>query len=297
MDCGAGWIDFAARIADIDSKFAVRSVNFTATVSLVGNKFNCSAERVTIVVLFLRGKTHLRSMEMDGREAHSRYKQMKGGRMASPGALVLMMAESLGISPATVTQFDRVLAEGGMRSKGGRGTSAAKVTARDAANLLIAILGSPMEGAAVKNAVQTCRSYASLPVLRRASAADAFRRFGLPKIAALRKQHNLGDALETLIAGATAGQDFVIPNEDGIPLTVSDGTDFHFVITFQSPSHWASIEVAWEFVKDFPPPYPRLVYTVQNQKPRLFRGDLNQERFVSFRVIRALGALLRTVKD
>ena len=119
------------------------------------------------------------------------------------------------MSAATVTQFDRVLAENGLRSKGGKGTSAAKINARDAANLLIAILGSPMEGAAIKSATQTCRAYASLPLLPRASSSQAFRQFGLWKLASLRKKHTLGDAIEALIAGAAIGHGFIIPNQDG----------------------------------------------------------------------------------
>src|SRR5439155_17694246 len=67
--------------------------------------------------------------------------------MATPGQLVKCIAEALGIPEPTVVQYDRLLAENGLRSKGGRGTSAAKVTAVDAANLLIAIMGSPVAGA------------------------------------------------------------------------------------------------------------------------------------------------------
>lgn len=214
--------------------------------------------------------------------------------MATPGTLVLTMANALGVSVGTVTLFDRVLAEHGLRSRGGRGTSAAKVNARDAANLLIAILGSPMEGAAVKAAAKTCRTYAALPILSRASSAASFRQFGLRKVASLPKKHTLGDAIEALIAGAAVGHDFLIPDKDGTPLTVSDGADLQFGIRFQSPNHWASIEVAFEMVKDLSPPWPRLVYTVFPEiKSRLSRGDLSQDRFVTFRVIRALGALVR----
>src|SRR5258705_11448956 len=66
--------------------------------------------------------------------------------MATPGQLVKCIAEALGIPEPTVVQYDRLLSENGMRSKGGRGTSAAKVTAVDAANLLIAIMESPVAG-------------------------------------------------------------------------------------------------------------------------------------------------------
>lgn len=62
--------------------------------------------------------------------------------MTTPGQLVQGMATALGLPKETVTVFDRHLSEAGFRTKGGRGRSAARVTARDAANLLVAILMS-----------------------------------------------------------------------------------------------------------------------------------------------------------
>ena len=61
--------------------------------------------------------------------------------MATPGQLVRTMASVLGIPEPTITQYDRNLAEAGLRQIRGRGTSAAEVSAEDAANLLVAILG------------------------------------------------------------------------------------------------------------------------------------------------------------
>ena len=81
--------------------------------------------------------------------------------MATPGQLVQTVADMLGVPAETVTNYDRVLSESGMRSKSGRGRGAAKVTAQDAAYLLIAILGSPIAGASVKEAANTCRRYGS----------------------------------------------------------------------------------------------------------------------------------------
>ena len=64
--------------------------------------------------------------------------------MATPGELVDTMAEVLGLPIATVTQYDRQLAENSLRSRGGRSRGPAqKVTPRDAANLLISIMASP----------------------------------------------------------------------------------------------------------------------------------------------------------
>src|SRR5262245_32503253 len=90
-------------------------------------------------------------------------------RMATPGQLVQAVASALGLSSATVTQFDRQLAEASLRSKGGRGTSAASVTAIDAANLLISILAAPVAGSAIKEAVAICTAYGSLQTRLQAS--------------------------------------------------------------------------------------------------------------------------------
>ena len=75
--------------------------------------------------------------------------------MASPGELVRKLSELLGIPEPTIVLHDRNLVIAGLRSKTGRGKSAARMTARDAAPLLIAVLGSSQ----VKDSVQTVRRY------------------------------------------------------------------------------------------------------------------------------------------
>ena len=82
--------------------------------------------------------------------------------MATPGQLVQVMADVLGIARATVFQYDRVLSEHGLRTKRGRGTSAAKVTSHDVANLLTAIGASSPLGLSAKNAVEICKKYSAL---------------------------------------------------------------------------------------------------------------------------------------
>ena len=132
--------------------------------------------------------------------------------MATPGQLVEAMALSLGIPIATVIQYDRQLAENGLRSKSGRGTSAAAVTARDAANLLIAVAASPLAGPTVKEAVRTCEAYGSLKALQRASwRLDKFPKFGLPTMASLPAAHSLREALSVLIDGVGKGEIFQKP--------------------------------------------------------------------------------------
>jgi hypothetical protein len=210
--------------------------------------------------------------------------------MATPGQLVEAMAFSLGISVATVTQYDRQLAESGLRSKGGRGTSAAKVTARDAANLLIAVAASPVAGPTVKEAVRTCEAYGSLKALRRASwRTDRLPKFGLPTLASLPAGHSLREALSVLIDAAGKGEIFQIPDREG-PLTA----DFCFGVTFQGPEPWAEILADGSVGQGKRSQTARLVYSsARLRKRRPPRGgDLQQIRGISFATIRTLGSLI-----
>lgn len=85
--------------------------------------------------------------------------------MASPGTLVRGIAELLGMSHVYIGAFDRELAKQGLRTKHGRGSSAASMTPTDAANLLIAI----MSGAQAKDSVEAVQRYAGLIGKRQSS--------------------------------------------------------------------------------------------------------------------------------
>jgi hypothetical protein len=213
--------------------------------------------------------------------------------MATPGQLVQAMATALGISVATVTQYDRQLAESGLRSKGGRGTSAAAVTARDAANLLIAIVASPLAGPTVKEAVRTCEAYGSLKALGRVSRTDTLPKFGLPTVASLPAGHSLREALSVLIDGVGKGEIFQIPDREG-PLTA----DFCFGVRFEGPEPAAEILADGTVGQGKASQMARLVYTsaraakgFRKRRPTQ-RGDLHQSRSISFATIRALGHLV-----
>jgi len=212
--------------------------------------------------------------------------------MATPGQLVQSMADTLGLPVATVIQYDRQLAEGGLRSKGGRGTSAAQVTARDAANLLIAIAASPLAGPSIKEAVHTCAAYGSLKVLPRASWSDRFPNLGLPSMAELAEGHSLRDALCVLIDAAGHGEAISIPGARDMP------ADFCLSITFEGPRPWAEILADGSVGKGTPSKMARLVYASRDagsgscgRNPRHWR-DLHQSRWISFATIRALGSLI-----
>jgi hypothetical protein len=216
--------------------------------------------------------------------------------MATPGDLVRTMAELLGIPVATVVQYDRQLAEAGLRSKRGRGTSAAAITAADAATLLIAIAAAPLSGPTLKDAVRSCQAYGSLPIRWEASRPKRFRNFGLPTLASLRREHCLHDALSVLIDGAARGEFFKIPVRGQRPITKADA---FCGARFEGPHPWAEIVADATLGDSQKWDVARLVYATPNdprrklgREQREHSGDLFQIRGVSFRTIRGLGDLL-----
>lgn len=126
--------------------------------------------------------------------------------MASPGQLVKVLADVLGVPEPTLTQHDRNLAVNGLRSMGGRGRSAAKVTARDAARLLVAIMGSNH----VKDTVETVLRYESAQARKSAGTEgeNSFCKFSVPELASLPDPHGFVDGLEALIASFISGTIF-----------------------------------------------------------------------------------------
>jgi hypothetical protein len=223
--------------------------------------------------------------------------------MATPGQLVKTIAEALGLPAEIVTNYDRVLSENGMRSKSGRGRGAAKVTASDAANLLIAILGSPVAGASVKEAANTCRAYGSLRAIKSASGRygsgkTSFTKLGLPRLGDLPNKHTLHDGLSELIDSAAKGEHFQHPEEHFRQRTIVQDSLCHIRLT--GPDPWAEIEADASFGvalgKD--QRFATCVYTHQPKKrvPPVGLADLYQSRSITYRTIRMLGALLSESK-
>jgi hypothetical protein len=121
--------------------------------------------------------------------------------MASPGDLVRTVAEVLGMPSASVAWYDRMLQEAGLRSKSGRGSGAARLTARDAANLLTALLASKQP----KEAVDTVKLYAATRPDRAQSSKKAFAGAGLGEMAKLPSDQSFIDALEALLLSGIEG--------------------------------------------------------------------------------------------
>jgi hypothetical protein len=205
--------------------------------------------------------------------------------MATPGQLVEVMAEALGVPVETVTNYDRVLSENGMRSKSGRGRGAAKVTAGDAANLLIAIMGSPIAGASVKEAANTCHRYGSLPALGHVDGTQTFAKVGLGIMDELPQKNTLRDGISILIASAAKGQHLRIR---GLGKD-TETNDRYCYIRLSGPRPWAEI-FARSLVRDGKQEFARRVYTKSDSS--FARTDLQQERVITYRTIRKLGSLL-----
>ena len=121
----------------------------------------------------------------------------------TPGQLVHAVAVALDVSEGTVVLHDRNLAAAGLRTKGGRGPSAAKVTPLDAARLFVATLTSVK----VTDSVEMLQTFEALrfdPAYPTAEiAATRGRAFSDPAVLALPPDHNLVDAIAALIGDAS----------------------------------------------------------------------------------------------
>jgi hypothetical protein len=137
----------------------------------------------------------------------------------TPGQLVKAVALALDVPEETVVQHDRNLVVAGLRTKGGRGRSAAKVTPLDAARLIVAVLGSLR----TKDTVATVRAFEKtefdppksqveiVAILKKAGIAPPGdentvwddSKFADPAIEALPKDHNFVQAMASIISDAS----------------------------------------------------------------------------------------------
>lgn len=168
--------------------------------------------------------------------------------MATPGQLIDCIASSLSVPTATVFQYDRILAENGLRTKGGRGRSAAQVTPADAASLLVVVAGAPATGPSVTVALDTLAQFGVLraKVSKPKPPQDDFLRdhdtFGAiekqsPTLAKLKRRHTLHSALAAMIEAAI--RDEIWEN----PSRIQERTAKCF-ISLEGPHPRASIAVS-----------------------------------------------------
>lgn len=232
--------------------------------------------------------------------------------MASPGEMVKVIAGVLGVPEPQVVQHDRNLTVAGLRTVGGRGRSAAKMTPLDAANLLIGVTASSM----VKETVEIVNEYADLPS---ASGEMSVRKdarsfenngnppttwnlpgFPIPALLALPEHHTFRSALVALIEAAT--NDTLC---DAIKKLTPFSEEHHIPnfwnieVILMGPYPQASIRI---YCKDFsekhiysaiPTDIDAIMKWSDEISGKRDDGDLKQIREFSAKTILALGNLLK----
>src|SRR5215207_2706001 len=119
--------------------------------------------------------------------------------MAILSELVKLVAEVEGLDETSVGIFARAAREAGLISQRGRGPSAARMTTRDVANLIIAVNASAL----AKNVPEV------VPAVRRMKSVRYHAEFqsGLERLRSL----SFGEALETLLESCRSQKDGTLP--------------------------------------------------------------------------------------
>jgi hypothetical protein len=207
--------------------------------------------------------------------------------MASSTQLSECVAKALGLPEPTIALHMRNIREAGLITQGGRGRSSAKMTAADAAHLLIASVGSLNP----KDSVEVVRKYAGIGRIRHKKWEVGL----VPRLDQLPRDHTFAEALTALIESAMA---------DEIPIRNKDEAQTEAIlITFFWP--WAGAKI--QFYRR--PPWPMepdepywLVYgagffSAPNIPPitpsPISNADFQQERKLTHRTIFALATLLQ----
>lgn len=231
--------------------------------------------------------------------------------MATPGDLKRVVADVLGVPEPTVTVHDRNLAEAGLRSKGGRGRSAAQMTPEDAANLLIAVAGSSL----VKDTVVTVREYSELPCkygeLSTRSGQHEFKidgnpeprwslsEFPLPEMQALPEGHTFSAALAALLKDSRDGHlEAAIEAIDPVPGTNHRYWDLAIELDGPYPQarirlHTHDFKEIHAFARHIPLDRDKLKAWAEERKMKGESGDLQQRRTFSGKTILKIGRLLK----
>jgi hypothetical protein len=121
--------------------------------------------------------------------------------MATPAQLMKTISVASGVSLATVIDIDRKLTKAGLRTKGGRGFSAAQMTPKDAAHLLTAMLAAPQS----KEAPLAVERYTHTRVDEGRSSEGLFGAADLDNLAELPTRHDFITALAAVIDSAITG--------------------------------------------------------------------------------------------
>lgn len=174
--------------------------------------------------------------------------------MATPGEMVRLVGQALGVDEAQVVQQDRILAVNKFRTVGGRGRSAASMQARDIAALLIAVAASPR----VADTAAAFQTYSSMRVGGLSSfksyEGDEMEIFGdkcwnlgsldLPELRSLPEDHTSLDALTALLQ---------VSASEALPKSI-DSMDFSGGLDDWVGNPFITVDFHW--------PFPRVVIDV-----------------------------------
>jgi hypothetical protein len=215
----------------------------------------------------------------------------------TPGELVRAVADCFGIDYRTVFQIDRKLVEAGHRKKSGRGLSAARMDASDAANLLIATAAAPISGPSVIGSAAAFEKFANLK-------AQASKNRGLKNtwqnircLSHLPPGHTFADALAELIRQTANGS---LDKATHIwPELLSPGVELYaetvgFSISLTEPNCEGQIRIE---AMGLPPEEDAveetMYYTPDENTFAWSNGDLSQHREFSEQTIRRIASHLR----
>jgi hypothetical protein len=219
--------------------------------------------------------------------------------MATPGMMVGTMAELMGISEVYMGAYDRELAKNGLRSKSGRGTSAARMGSDDATNLLLAV----MSGGQAKEAAQSVRTYANLtPKFQKLSVTKGrevittvdYRSgvdslgFGIQRVDALPVRHGFGEIIEALIFAAHSGElESAVGTRtaETVPGGMRAKGTWELAVRVMSPIPVAELSFGFDEMMT--------TYVYSQKDPFPVQGDLVHSTSISQDTILGLGRLLR----
>jgi hypothetical protein len=232
--------------------------------------------------------------------------------MASPGEMVRTVAEVLGVAEATVTVHDRNLVIAGLRKKGGRGRSAAKMTPLDTANLLIGVAASSM----VRDTVEIVNDYANLfskggerSIQKDDGQSFEYNApptwnlwgFPIPALQKLREKHTFRDALVALIEASADGTLLEAEAKLRADSFAQDGIadSCRIQVILWGPSPQAAIRISRlnfaenHHYSNMPNDVDAITQWSQEMSVQYGNGDLRQIREFSKKTILAVGDLLR----
>jgi hypothetical protein len=208
--------------------------------------------------------------------------------MATPRELSEVVSSVTGLPLPTIVDIDRKLAKAGLRTVGGRGFNAARMTPLDAGRLLTAMLGS----AHAKEAADTVSRYALARIDKTRSSEDHFDSTGIEELGALPARHSFIEALTVLLTAAGTGS-------LAIATGANDGRKPRIEVSTSTRTTRARIQIA---IPNAPPSIVEYLDASPLNRPGRSKrnhpgpsdpdGDLEQSRRISERTVFEVAKLL-----